>query len=167
MVLMRTSRNLRAGETFSARSRISNPTILQLREAGEDYPEWVTERYLQLPDDFSPRVAELASEITVRGGDTLRQGGGGHLLSQAGDRLRRAHSASAATRNRPDRMVPVGIKTRILQLLCHGRRADAALGRESLPGWQWGMLQGEPNDCRHDLHRPPKRRPCVDGSIFP
>lgn len=65
MVLMRTSRNMRAGETFSARSRISNPSILQLRQAGEDYPEWVTDRYLQLPADLSPRVAELAAEITV------------------------------------------------------------------------------------------------------
>ena len=69
MVLMRTSRNLKAGETFSARSRLTNPTILQLRQAGEEYPEWVTEHYLQLPDDFSPRVASLALEIT-RGADT-------------------------------------------------------------------------------------------------
>jgi transglutaminase-like putative cysteine protease len=64
MVLMRTSRNLKAGETFSARSRLINPTIPQLLNAGEDYPGWVTERYLQLPEDFSPRVSGLASEIT-------------------------------------------------------------------------------------------------------
>jgi transglutaminase-like putative cysteine protease len=69
MVLMRTSRNLKAGESFSARSRLSSPTIVQLRQAGEEYPEWVTERYLQLPEDFSPRVTDLALEIT-RGAET-------------------------------------------------------------------------------------------------
>jgi len=64
MVLMRTSRNIQAGETFSARSRLSNPTIRQLSTAGENYPDWVTEHYLQLPGNFSPRVTTLAEEIT-------------------------------------------------------------------------------------------------------
>jgi transglutaminase-like putative cysteine protease len=64
MVLMRMARSIKAGETFSARSRLANPTILQLRQAGEEYPEWVAERYLQLPDDFSPRIKDLALEIT-------------------------------------------------------------------------------------------------------
>jgi transglutaminase-like putative cysteine protease len=63
MVLMRTTRNMKAGETYSARSRLANPTIMRLREAGEDYPRWVTERYLQLPENFSPRVTALAAEI--------------------------------------------------------------------------------------------------------
>jgi transglutaminase-like putative cysteine protease len=66
MVLMRTTRNIKAGETFSARSMLKNPTVLQLRQAGVEYPEWVNEHYLQLPDDFSPRVARLASDL-VRG----------------------------------------------------------------------------------------------------
>jgi transglutaminase-like putative cysteine protease len=66
MVLLRTTHNIKAGETYSARSILKNPTILQLRQAGVEYPDWVTEHYLQLPDDFSPRVARLASDI-VRG----------------------------------------------------------------------------------------------------
>lgn len=69
MVMMRTTRNLKAGEMYSTRSRLTNPTVLQLRQAGEDYPEWVTERYLQLPDSFSPRIEDLALEIT-RGAET-------------------------------------------------------------------------------------------------
>jgi transglutaminase-like putative cysteine protease len=64
LVLMRTSRNLQAGETYSAKSMLFNPTILQLDTAGENYPDWVTERYLQLPRNFSPHVTSLAEDIT-------------------------------------------------------------------------------------------------------
>ena len=46
-------------------SVLSNPNIEQLREAGTEYPAWVTETYLQLPADFSPRIRELAEEITA------------------------------------------------------------------------------------------------------
>ena len=53
------------GETYQVDSVVSNPNITQLREAGTEYPEWVTERYLQLPEDFSPRIRELAQEITA------------------------------------------------------------------------------------------------------
>jgi len=69
MVMMRTTRNLKAGEMYSTRSRLTNPTVLQLRQAGEDYPQGVTERYLQLPENFSPRIKNLALEIT-RGAET-------------------------------------------------------------------------------------------------
>jgi len=55
---------LRAGETYSARSWLGVPTVSQLRESSAAYPDWVTERYLQLPEDFSPRVRELAELIT-------------------------------------------------------------------------------------------------------
>ena len=34
-----------------------------LRRSFNNYPEWVTDRYLQLPPDFSPRVRELAREL--------------------------------------------------------------------------------------------------------
>ena len=35
-----------------------------LRRSFSSYPEWVTDRYLQLPPDFPPRVRELARELT-------------------------------------------------------------------------------------------------------
>ncbi len=35
-----------------------------LRAAGTDYPSWVLDRYLQLPDDFPESVTELALEVT-------------------------------------------------------------------------------------------------------
>ena len=50
------------GETYQVESLVSVPTASQLRRTETDYPEWLA-RYLQLPEDFSPRVAALAEEI--------------------------------------------------------------------------------------------------------
>ncbi len=55
---------LEPGETYRARAAIANPSIEELRAAGEDYPAWVTERYLQLPADFSERMRAFASSVT-------------------------------------------------------------------------------------------------------
>ncbi|MCX7680719.1 MAG: DUF3488 and transglutaminase-like domain-containing protein [Anaerolineae bacterium] len=53
-----------AGESYQARSALSNElTILQLRAAGTDYPDWVKARYLQLPPEITPRTRELARII--------------------------------------------------------------------------------------------------------
>lgn len=54
---------LRAGEQYTVRTSVVNPTILAMREAGDEYPDWVIERYLDVPEDFSPRVVELAQQI--------------------------------------------------------------------------------------------------------
>jgi transglutaminase-like putative cysteine protease len=56
---------LRGGETYQLDAILSNPNRLELQEAGTNYPEWVTQKYLQLPKDFSPRIQELAREITA------------------------------------------------------------------------------------------------------
>ncbi|MCX8067066.1 MAG: DUF3488 and transglutaminase-like domain-containing protein [Anaerolineae bacterium] len=60
---------LRAGETYRAGSLLTAATAAQLRAAGTDYPAWVTERYLQLPSDITPRTRALAQEI-ARGKET-------------------------------------------------------------------------------------------------
>jgi transglutaminase-like putative cysteine protease len=57
--------SLRAGETYQVDAALSNPNLQQLRDAGTDYPEWVTAKYLQLPDNLSPQIRELAEEITA------------------------------------------------------------------------------------------------------
>ena len=57
---------LQPGETYQVDAIINNPNIQDLRAAGTEYPDWVTERYLQLPDDFSPRIQALAQEITAQ-----------------------------------------------------------------------------------------------------
>lgn len=57
--------SLLAGEAYQASAVITNPDIKELREAGTEYPAWVTRKYLQLPEDFSPKVSELALAITA------------------------------------------------------------------------------------------------------
>ena len=57
---------LQPGETYQVDAIITNPTIEGLRAAGTEYPQWVTERYLQLPENFSPRIQTLAQEITAQ-----------------------------------------------------------------------------------------------------
>jgi transglutaminase-like putative cysteine protease len=52
-------------ETYRVRAALVNPSIEELRNAPSDYPAWVTERYLQLPENFSPRIADLARQITI------------------------------------------------------------------------------------------------------
>ena len=52
-----------AGESYGTRASLAAPTADQLREAGLAYPDWVAERYLQLPTDFSPRIGDLAQTL--------------------------------------------------------------------------------------------------------
>ncbi len=52
------------GEQYQVRASLINPSIQQLQKAGTTYPQWVLDRYLQLPEDFSPRIRELANQIT-------------------------------------------------------------------------------------------------------
>ncbi len=54
---------LRPGEQYRVRSSLSTVTITQLRAAGTEYPDWVTERYLQLPQTITPRTQELAQSL--------------------------------------------------------------------------------------------------------
>lgn len=56
---------LQAGEVYQVDALLINPNVRQLREAGQAYPAWVTDKYLQLPSDFSPRIADLAGELTA------------------------------------------------------------------------------------------------------
>lgn len=51
------------GESYDTTASIAIPTANQLHDAGLDYPDWVAERYLQLPADFSPRLAELTQTL--------------------------------------------------------------------------------------------------------
>ncbi len=54
---------LRAGEEYRVTALVPQPSTKAMREASSEYPEWVKERYLQLPENFSPRIAELAQQI--------------------------------------------------------------------------------------------------------
>jgi hypothetical protein len=55
------------GQTYSVTSLASEATPDQLRQANDDYPEWVTSRYLELPDSVTDRTVNLALEIGGQG----------------------------------------------------------------------------------------------------
>ncbi len=50
---------------YTVISSASVADVESLREAGDDYPTWVTRRYLQLPSTLPQRVRELAEEVVA------------------------------------------------------------------------------------------------------
>ncbi|MCS6843975.1 MAG: DUF3488 and transglutaminase-like domain-containing protein [Caldilineales bacterium] len=64
-MLHRRGQELREGQSYLAVSSISTATVEDLQEAGTDYPEWVVERYLDVPPSVPERVRALAQEITA------------------------------------------------------------------------------------------------------
>ena len=64
-MLHRAGPPLEMGNTYQVVSSLSVATVEDLQGAGEDYPSWVTDLYLKLPDDMSARVGELAKEVTA------------------------------------------------------------------------------------------------------
>ncbi len=63
IVQVRSRRVLRPGDTYNAVGSISVATPDDLRRAGTAYPEWVRERYLQLPEGLPARIAEEARRV--------------------------------------------------------------------------------------------------------
>lgn len=59
------SPGLVAGNSYEVQAMIATPTIQELRSAGTEYPAWVTERYLQVPEEIAPELKELAEKITI------------------------------------------------------------------------------------------------------
>jgi len=55
---------VRPGQAYDVQASISQATIFELRRAGTEYPDWVTERYLQLSPSTTQRTIDLAKEIT-------------------------------------------------------------------------------------------------------
>ncbi len=56
---------IRPGERYTVRSALDSVTAKQLRDAGVDYPAWVTDEYLQLPDNITLRTKDLAKNIAT------------------------------------------------------------------------------------------------------
>jgi len=58
------SPRLEAGESYQVEAALNNPSVNELRTASINYPEWVINKYLQMPENFSTRVHDLALQIT-------------------------------------------------------------------------------------------------------
>jgi len=56
---------LRQGDTYDVTSRVSTADMESLRSAGANYPAWVTESYMQLPDTISEETKQLAADLTA------------------------------------------------------------------------------------------------------
>ncbi|WP_328765937.1 transglutaminase TgpA family protein [Haloarcula nitratireducens] len=56
---------LTAGDSYEVTSEVVVATPRQLRDAGEDYPDRITQRYLQLPDSTPDRVRETTTTLTA------------------------------------------------------------------------------------------------------
>jgi transglutaminase-like putative cysteine protease len=61
---LRPTETLQQGDQYIAVGLVSVASVDALRSSGSDYPSWVTDRYLQLPDDLPPAIADLAREVT-------------------------------------------------------------------------------------------------------
>ena len=56
---------LRQGDQYQVASRVSTADATSLRTASTDYPQWVRDRYLQLPDTLTPRTLDLAEQLAA------------------------------------------------------------------------------------------------------
>ncbi len=66
--VIRPTRVLRRGETYTATSLMSVATADQLRAASNRYPEWVRQLYFYVPASITPRTRELAQQIVDEAG---------------------------------------------------------------------------------------------------
>jgi transglutaminase-like putative cysteine protease len=57
------STDIRSGDVYEVTSLTSNATSEELTEASTAYPVEITSRYLQIPDNYSERVEQLAFDI--------------------------------------------------------------------------------------------------------
>jgi transglutaminase-like putative cysteine protease len=55
---------IKIGEQYTVHANVFNPTQIQLRKAGSNYPSWIRDNYLQLPTNLSSEIARLAQQIT-------------------------------------------------------------------------------------------------------
>ncbi len=56
---------LQKGDEYQVRAEVANPDVEELTAAGTDYPQWVKDHYLQIPDDVRPKIQSLAESLTT------------------------------------------------------------------------------------------------------
>jgi transglutaminase-like putative cysteine protease len=56
---------IRPGEQYTVRSALDTVTVKQLKDAGTDYPTWIKNEYLQLPNNITARTKDLAKNIAA------------------------------------------------------------------------------------------------------
>ena len=61
---VRTVGSISTGDSYGATVSVSTATESDLSAAGTEYPSWILDRYLQLPETMPSRVIDLAQELT-------------------------------------------------------------------------------------------------------
>ncbi len=61
----RANQPVRPQQPYQVQTSMNIATISQLRLAGTEYPTWITDRYLKLPETITPRTRQLAQDITA------------------------------------------------------------------------------------------------------
>jgi transglutaminase-like putative cysteine protease len=56
---------LSSGNKYKVRALIADPSVEELRAAGTEYPDWVRNKYLQVPENIKPQLQKLAEEISA------------------------------------------------------------------------------------------------------
>jgi transglutaminase-like putative cysteine protease len=56
---------LRQGDRYEVTSNYSIADAGSLRQAAQSYPDWINERYLQVPEEITPETRALAVELTL------------------------------------------------------------------------------------------------------
>jgi transglutaminase-like putative cysteine protease len=65
VVSVQSDQIVQAGEAYKVDAYQNVPTVSMLKISGVEYPDWVKNTYLQLPQGFPKSIANLAKEITV------------------------------------------------------------------------------------------------------
>ncbi len=68
VAITRAVKTLRQGDTYQTTSSLSAASATMLRQAGQNYPDWVLSLYLQGVEFVPARVRELASQIITQAG---------------------------------------------------------------------------------------------------
>ena len=64
VITVRPEERLNEGDAYFGTMRLPIFTEVEIRSADTDYPDWVTEHYLELPDSLPDRVHSLVQEVT-------------------------------------------------------------------------------------------------------
>ncbi len=108
------------------RAEIADPTIAELEAAGTNYPAWVQDRYLEVPQNIQAVIQTLAEQVTK--GQSTPYDQAEAITNYLRNTIQYSTNGSfSATGRRPGSMGVVRLQKRILQLLCQRGNIDAAL----------------------------------------
>ncbi len=65
LTALRSRYALRQGDEYQVISRVSIADAASLRASSTQYPQWVLDRYLQMPDNLTPETLALADQLTA------------------------------------------------------------------------------------------------------